>query len=44
MKTIQLKKLAPCLKRKQKHNRKLSDLHLDTVDLGSFLYHRENRV
>lgn len=43
MKIIQLNKLVACFKRKQKHHRKLSDLQLESFDLGSFLYHRETR-
>lgn len=43
MKLIPLKKLGACLKLKQRHHRKLSHLHLESFDLGSFLYHCENR-
>jgi hypothetical protein len=43
MKHLQLKKLGACLKLRQRHHRKLSHLHLESFDLGSFLYHRENR-
>ena len=43
MKTSLLKKLAPCLTRRGKKYRKLSQIQIENFDLNDFLFYRENR-
>ena len=43
MKTPSLKKLAPCLTRRGKKHRELSQIQIENFDLNDFLFYRENR-
>jgi hypothetical protein len=43
MKTLSLKKIASCLTKRKKEQRKLSQLNIENFDLTEFLFHRENR-